>query len=78
MYALKPGGHIEVVEHSVAPVPDDATMKSELFFFTVWSETVHQVEHKSSAKASRYGKRVSVGYVILALKKSWSTGMNGR
>lgn len=45
MNALKPGGHIEVVEHSVAPVADDATIKS-YHFIPVWGETVLQAGQK--------------------------------
>ncbi|KAJ5126398.1 hypothetical protein N7526_008575 [Penicillium atrosanguineum] len=45
MSALKPGGHIEVVEHSVAPVADDSTMGSD-HFFHMWGETALQAGQK--------------------------------
>jgi SAM-dependent methyltransferase len=50
--ALKPGGHIEVVEHSVIPVADDATMDSDHFFHT-WGDTVIQA-------GQRFGKSFTI------------------
>ncbi|KAJ5081276.1 S-adenosyl-L-methionine-dependent methyltransferase [Penicillium alfredii] len=50
--ALKPGGYIEVVEHSVDPVADDATMGPN-HFFRVWGETVLQA-------GQRFGKSFSI------------------
>lgn len=50
--ALKPGGYIEVVEHSVTPVVDDATMGPEHFYRT-WGKTVMQA-------GERFGKSFSI------------------
>lgn len=50
--ALKPGGYIEVVEHSVDPVTDDATMGPN-HFFRIWGETVLQA-------GQRFGKSFSI------------------
>ena len=43
--ALKPGGYIEVVEHSVTPVSDDDTVGPD-HFYRVWGETVTEAGHK--------------------------------
>lgn len=50
--ALKPGGYIEVVEHSVSPVVDDATMDPDHFYCT-WGKTVIEA-------GERFGKSFSI------------------
>jgi SAM-dependent methyltransferase len=50
--ALKPGGYIEVVEHSVTPVVDDATMGPD-HFYRIWGKTVIKA-------GDRFGKSFSI------------------
>ena len=50
--ALKPGGYIEVVEHSVSPIVDDDTMSANHFYRT-WGETVLKA-------GERFGKSFSI------------------
>lgn len=77
--ALKPGGYIEVVEHSVSPVVDDATMGPDHFYRT-WGKTVIQA-------GERFGKSFSIweesadrlkkaGFVEV-LENSYKWPMNG-
>lgn len=44
--ALKPGGYIEIVEHSVVPIADDESMAADHFFRT-WGETVLRAGEQS-------------------------------
>lgn len=50
--ALKPGGYIEVVEHSVTPVADDATMDPDHFFRTWGDMVIHA--------GQRFGKSFTI------------------
>ncbi|KAF2806714.1 S-adenosyl-L-methionine-dependent methyltransferase [Mytilinidion resinicola] len=50
--ALKPGGWIEVVEHSVQPVSDDDTVDAD-HFFTLWGNTVIEM-------GERFGKSFTI------------------
>ncbi|KAG4427827.1 hypothetical protein IFR05_016691, partial [Cadophora sp. M221] len=41
----KPGGHVEILEHSVWPVSDDDTVREDSFF-TLWGKTVVEMGKK--------------------------------
>lgn len=41
----KPGGYVEIMEHSVCPVSDDGTVNDESFF-TLWGSTVVELGEK--------------------------------
>lgn len=43
---MKPGGYIEILEHSVVPISDDDTV-NERSFFTLWGKTVVELGEKS-------------------------------
>jgi hypothetical protein len=42
---MKPGGYIEILEHSVVPISDDDTV-NEHSFFTLWGKTVVELGEK--------------------------------
>ncbi|PMD49341.1 S-adenosyl-L-methionine-dependent methyltransferase [Hyaloscypha bicolor E] len=48
----KPGGYVEVIEHSVFPVSDDGTVNEESFF-TLWGKTVVEM-------GRRFGKSFTI------------------
>jgi Methyltransferase domain len=48
----KPGGYVEVIEHSVCPVSDDDTVNEESFF-TLWGKTVVEM-------GERFGKSFTI------------------
>jgi SAM-dependent methyltransferase len=49
---LKPGGYIEILEHSVVPLSDDDTV-DEHSFFTLWGSTVVEL-------GERFGKSFNI------------------
>lgn len=50
--ATKPGGYVEILEHSVWPVSDDDTV-NEKSFFTLWGKTVIEM-------GERFGKSFEI------------------
>lgn len=42
---MKPGGYIEILEHSVVPISDDDTVNEDTFF-TLWGKTVVELGDK--------------------------------
>jgi hypothetical protein len=75
----KPGGYVEVIEHSVLPVSDDGTVNEESFF-TLWGKTVVEM-------GRRFGKSFTIweesrerlekaGFVDIVEKK-YKWPMNG-
>jgi hypothetical protein len=49
--SLRPGGYVEVIEHSVTPILDDATLSCPRY--ALWDRTIAQTEQAS-------GKRFSI------------------
>ncbi len=47
---LRPGGYVEILEHSVCPVSDDDTVNADSFF-TLWGKTVLEMGQKFGGKS---------------------------
>ncbi|KAJ8068411.1 hypothetical protein OCU04_003971 [Sclerotinia nivalis] len=55
---LKPGGYVEILEHSVCPVSDDDTV-NEKSFFTEWGKTVIGLEQKFGESSTIWNESIA-------------------
>ena len=76
---IKPGGYVEVIEHSVCPVSDDGTVNEESFF-TLWGKTVIEMGErfgKSFTIWEESKQRLEKAGFIDVVEKKYKWPMNG-